>query len=104
MPVVDKLPAMLREDLESAFEDDLDNVFDITNLRHSVGQQKRQTEIELKRVPFHSFHSPSVIVNLEVISPFCFFEPCQNLQVQKLKEKFRYIHEQLNSQQPKFGQ
>ncbi|XP_009801220.1 dynamin-like protein ARC5 isoform X2 [Nicotiana tabacum] len=73
MPVVDKLPAMLREDLESAFEDDLDNVFDITNLRHSVGQQKRQTEIELKRV-------------------------------QKLKEKFRYIHEQLNSQQPKFGQ
>ncbi|XP_019249956.1 PREDICTED: dynamin-like protein ARC5 isoform X2 [Nicotiana attenuata] len=73
MPVVDKLPAMLREDLESAFEDDLDNVFDITNLRHSVGQQKRQTEIELKRV-------------------------------QKLKEKFRYIHEQLNSQQAKFGQ
>ncbi|XP_016462972.1 dynamin-like protein ARC5 isoform X2 [Nicotiana tabacum] len=73
MPVVDKLPAMLREDLESAFEDDLDNVFDITNLRHSVGQQKRQTEIELKRV-------------------------------QKLKEKFRYIHEQLNSQQAMFGQ
>ncbi|XP_060175860.1 dynamin-like protein ARC5 isoform X2 [Lycium barbarum] len=72
MPVVDKLPAMLREDLESAFEDDLDNVFDITNLRHSVAQDKRQTEIELKRV-------------------------------QKLKEKFRYIHEQLNSQQAKFG-
>ncbi|CAN4084789.1 unnamed protein product [Withania somnifera] len=73
MPVVDKLPAMLREDLESAFEDDLDNVFDITNLRHSVAQDKRQTEIELKRV-------------------------------QKLKEKFCYIHEQLNSQQAKFGQ
>ncbi|XP_059297108.1 dynamin-like protein ARC5 isoform X2 [Lycium ferocissimum] len=73
MPVVDKLPAMLREDLESAFEDDLDNVFDITNLRHSVAQDKRQTEIELKRV-------------------------------QKLKEKFRYIHGQLNSQQAKFGQ
>lgn len=50
MPVVDKLPAMLREDLESAFEDDLDTVFDITNLRHSVAQDKRQTEIELKRV------------------------------------------------------
>uniref|UniRef100_A0A7N2MWU4 Uncharacterized protein n=1 Tax=Quercus lobata TaxID=97700 RepID=A0A7N2MWU4_QUELO len=31
MPVVDKLPALLREDLESAFEDDLDNIFDITN-------------------------------------------------------------------------
>lgn len=68
MPVVDKLPALLREDLESAFEDNLDNVFDITNLRHSFGQQKRETEIELKRV-------------------------------QRLKEKFKQIHEQLNSHQ-----
>lgn len=50
MPVVDKLPALLREDLESAFEDDLDNVFDITNLRHSLSQQKQDAEIELKRV------------------------------------------------------
>ncbi|KAA8545573.1 hypothetical protein F0562_020357 [Nyssa sinensis] len=65
MPVVDKLPALLREDLESAFEDDLDNVFDISNLRHSLGQQKRETEIELKRI-------------------------------QRLKEKFRQIQEQLN--------
>ena len=52
MPVVDKLPALLREDLESAFEDDLDSVFDITNLRHSLGVRKRDTEIELKRVLF----------------------------------------------------
>lgn len=50
MPVVDKLPALLREDLESAFEDDLDYVFDITNLRHSLGQRKRDAEIEMKRV------------------------------------------------------
>ncbi|XP_054778869.1 dynamin-like protein ARC5 [Prosopis cineraria] len=50
MPIVDKLPALLREDLESAFKDDLDNVFDITNLRHLLGQQKRDTEIELKRI------------------------------------------------------
>ncbi|KAJ4836574.1 hypothetical protein Tsubulata_035499, partial [Turnera subulata] len=50
MPVVDKLPALLRLDLESAFEDDLDNVFDITNLRHSFGQRKRDTEIDLKRI------------------------------------------------------
>ncbi|CAL5377766.1 unnamed protein product [Camellia sinensis] len=68
MPVVDKLPALLREDLESAFEDDMDNVFDITNLRHSLGQQKRETEIELKRI-------------------------------QRLKEKFKQIHEQLNLHQ-----
>lgn len=53
MPVVDKLPALLHEDLESAFKDDLDNVFDITNLRLSLGNQKRATEIELKRVQTH---------------------------------------------------
>ncbi|GAV89980.1 Dynamin_N domain-containing protein [Cephalotus follicularis] len=66
MPVVDKLPALLREDLESAFEDDLDNVFDITNLRHLLGQRKRDAEIELKRI-------------------------------KRLKEKFKLIHQQLNS-------
>ncbi|KAI7747678.1 hypothetical protein M8C21_029016 [Ambrosia artemisiifolia] len=73
MPIVDKLPALLREDLESAFEDDLDNVFDITNLRHSLGQRKRETEIEMKRI-------------------------------QKLKDKFRKIHEQLSLHQVMTGQ
>ncbi|KAL5704505.1 ARP2/3 actin-organizing complex subunit Arc5 [Ranunculus cassubicifolius] len=66
MPVVDKLPLLLREDLDKAFESDLDNVFDITHLRHSLGQQKREMEIELKRI-------------------------------QRLKEKFKKIHEQLSS-------
>ncbi|PQM38999.1 dynamin-like protein ARC5 [Prunus yedoensis var. nudiflora] len=61
MPVVDKLPALLREDLKSAFEDDLDNIFDITNLRHLLGQRKRDAEIELKRIKrlkdkFRSLH------------------------------------------------
>lgn len=50
MPVVDKLPALLREDLESAFGDDLDHIFDITQLRHSLGQRRCESEIELKRV------------------------------------------------------
>uniref|UniRef100_A0A6N2KZE1 Dynamin-type G domain-containing protein n=2 Tax=Salix viminalis TaxID=40686 RepID=A0A6N2KZE1_SALVM len=50
MPVVDKLPALLLQDLESAFVDDLDNVFDITNLRHSFSQQKLETEMGLKRI------------------------------------------------------
>ncbi|XP_015893645.3 dynamin-like protein ARC5, partial [Ziziphus jujuba] len=61
MPVVDKLPALLREDLESAFEDDMDNVFDVSNLRHALGQRKRDIEIELKRIKrlrekFRSIH------------------------------------------------
>lgn len=49
MPVVDKLPALLRADLESTFED-VDNVFDISTVRHSLGHRKREMEIELKRV------------------------------------------------------
>lgn len=62
MPIVDKLPARLREDLESSFEDDLENVFDITNLQHLLGQQKRDTEIELKRV-FHNSHDMVFLMN-----------------------------------------
>ncbi|BAB02559.1 unnamed protein product [Arabidopsis thaliana] len=50
MPIVDKLPALLREELENAFEDDLDSIFDITNLRQSLDQKKRSTEIELRRI------------------------------------------------------
>ncbi|GMH03122.1 hypothetical protein Nepgr_004961 [Nepenthes gracilis] len=64
MPIVDKLPALLREDLESAFDDDLDSIFDISRLRGSLEHQKRDTEIELKRI-------------------------------QRLKGKFRHIHQQL---------
>ncbi|KAL8138227.1 hypothetical protein V2J09_004228 [Rumex salicifolius] len=50
MPVVDKLPALLRKDLELAFEDDLDTIFDISSLTSSLGKQKQDTEIELKRI------------------------------------------------------
>ncbi|KAL9260648.1 Dynamin-like protein [Drosera capensis] len=64
MPIVDKLPALLREDLECTLENDLDSIFDISCVRSSLGQQKRDTEIELKRI-------------------------------QRLKEKFRQINEQL---------
>ncbi|WVZ88677.1 hypothetical protein U9M48_035169 [Paspalum notatum var. saurae] len=50
MPIVDKLPALLRHDLESAFEDELDSIFDVTQLCQSLGQKKRELEIELKRI------------------------------------------------------
>ncbi|XP_062091625.1 dynamin-like protein ARC5 [Humulus lupulus] len=71
MPVVDKLPALLREDLESAFEDDLDTVFDISNLRHSLGQKKRDAEIELKRIKrlkekFRSVHKQLYMNQVDV--------------------------------------
>ncbi|KAL6641788.1 hypothetical protein ACP70R_019969 [Stipagrostis hirtigluma subsp. patula] len=50
MPIVDKLPALLRQDLESAFDDELDNIFNVTQLHQSLGQRKRELEIELKRI------------------------------------------------------
>lgn len=50
MPMVDKLPVLLREDLESAFDDELDTVFNVTHHRHSLGQRKREYELEVKRV------------------------------------------------------
>ncbi|KAK9929596.1 hypothetical protein M0R45_026690 [Rubus argutus] len=51
MPVVDKLPALLREDLKSAFEDDLGQLFLTSRICDTyLGQQKRDIEIELKRI------------------------------------------------------
>ncbi|KAG2615162.1 dynamin-like protein ARC5 isoform X2 [Panicum virgatum] len=50
MPIVDKLPVLLRQDLESAFEDELDSIFDVTQLRQSLGQKQRELEIEVKRI------------------------------------------------------
>ncbi|CAN6339849.1 unnamed protein product [Urochloa humidicola] len=50
MPIVDKLPALLRQDLESAFEDELDSIFDVPQLRQSLGQKQRELEIEVKRI------------------------------------------------------
>lgn len=67
MPVVDKLPALLREDLESAFSDDMDNVFNISNLRQSLGQRKRDTEIDLKRVLFQIYLISFTNVNLDML-------------------------------------
>ncbi|CAM6084481.1 unnamed protein product [Calypogeia fissa] len=50
MPVVDKFPALLREDLESAFVKDIDNVFNVAQARRNLEQQKYDTEIELRRL------------------------------------------------------
>ncbi|KAJ7560352.1 hypothetical protein O6H91_04G126000 [Diphasiastrum complanatum] len=50
MPVVDKFPALLREDLEVAFDKDIDNVFDVTQARQALEQQKSDLEHELRRV------------------------------------------------------
>lgn len=50
MPVVDTFPSMLREDLEIAFERDIDHVFDVAHVRRTFFQQKQDLELELSRV------------------------------------------------------
>ncbi|EFJ19523.1 hypothetical protein SELMODRAFT_110974 [Selaginella moellendorffii] len=50
MPVVDKFPALLREDLEVAFEEDLDRVFDVQQARQVLEHQRMDLEHELRRV------------------------------------------------------
>ncbi|CAK9236168.1 unnamed protein product [Sphagnum tenellum] len=50
MPVVDAFPAMLRENLETSFEEDIDHVFDVAQVRHALLQQQSQLDLELHRV------------------------------------------------------
>lgn len=56
MPVVDTFPALLRDDLETAFEQDIDHVFDVAQVRRSLQQQKSELELELRRVRALMFH------------------------------------------------
>ncbi|KAG8093429.1 hypothetical protein GUJ93_ZPchr0012g20022 [Zizania palustris] len=91
MPIIDKLPAILREDLESAFEDDPDSIFDVTQLRHSLVQRKRELEIELKRV---------LVLRLILIAHCISILNCIVsgwFQIKRLKEKFGEINKKLNS-------
>ena len=50
MPVVEKFPALLRDDLEAAFEEDLDSVFDVVQARRALEQQRIDLEFEMKKV------------------------------------------------------
>jgi hypothetical protein len=50
MPVVDAFPGMLRENLETSFEEDIDHVFDVAQVRHALLQQQSQLDLELHRV------------------------------------------------------
>jgi predicted RecB family endonuclease len=50
MPVVEKFPALLRDDLEAAFEEDLDSVFDVVQARRALEQQRIELELEMKKV------------------------------------------------------
>jgi hypothetical protein len=50
MPVVDAFPTRLREELEAAYEEDLDEVFDVAAVRAALEGRLRSLESELHQV------------------------------------------------------
>lgn len=52
MPVVDAFPTRLREELEAAYEEDLDEVFDVAAVRAALESRLRSLESELHQVRF----------------------------------------------------
>lgn len=50
MPVVDAFPTRLREELEAAYEEDLDDVFDVAAVRAALEGRLRSLESELHQV------------------------------------------------------
>ena len=50
MPVVDTFPQRLREELEAAYEEDLDEVFDVAAVRAALEQRLKSLESELHQV------------------------------------------------------
>ena len=54
MPVVDSFPTRLREELESAYDDDIDEVFDVTAVRNALESRLKALESELHQVASYS--------------------------------------------------
>ena len=50
MPIVDAFPTRLREELEAAYEEDLDEVFDVGAVRTALEQRLKSLESELHQV------------------------------------------------------
>ncbi|PRW32964.1 Dynamin ARC5 [Chlorella sorokiniana] len=50
MPIIDTFPTRLREELESAYEEDLDEVFDVAAVRAALEQRLKSLELELHQV------------------------------------------------------
>lgn len=52
MPVVDTFPSRLREEIEQAYMDDLDAVFDVGAVRDALNTRLHALESELHQVNF----------------------------------------------------
>lgn len=63
MPVVDSFPTRLREELESAYDDDIDEVFDVTAVRNALESRLKALESELHQVRhiLHNMHTCNLL-------------------------------------------
>ena len=50
MPIVDSFPTRLREELEAAYEEDIDEVFDVAAVRNALDLRLKALESELHQV------------------------------------------------------
>lgn len=50
MPIIDSFPTRMREELEAAYEEDLDEVFDVAAVRAALEQRLKNLESELHQV------------------------------------------------------
>jgi hypothetical protein len=50
MPLIDDFPTCLREELEAAYEEDLDEVFDVSAVRSALDERLKALESELHQV------------------------------------------------------
>lgn len=80
MPVVDSFPTRLREELESAYDDDIDEVFDVTAVRNALESRLKALESELHQVRaiVHDMH----ICNILQLSVYLSFLSHQRLEAE----------------------
>ena len=69
MPVVDSFPTRLREELESAYDDDIDEVFDVTAVRNALESRLKALESELHQVSLTNFElGPTNLNNRDAVT------------------------------------
>ena len=68
MPVIDTFPTRLREEIESAYIDDLDAVFDVGAVRDALVSRLHSLESELHQVSHFTYKQSLELISLLSVS------------------------------------